>query len=791
MKQLHRTYLSRSISFALAGTAIAATIVAPAMAADGSLEEVVVTAQKRAANLQDVAVSIQALSTQDLENLQIKGFEDYILFMPTVSFTSNGPGYGQVYMRGISSGGDGNHSGSMPSVGVYLDEQPVTTINQILDVHVYDIERIETLSGPQGTLYGQGSQAGTIRIISNKPVIGEFQGGYDLFADSVSHGDNGYGLEGFVNIPINDNMAVRLVAWHQNEAGWIDNVEGELNYAASGIVRSNADIVEADHNTVEKSGFRSLLKIDLNDNWTVTPGLQYQTSDIEGSWRENPDFTGGDYQITSFFPEWQDENWYQATVTVEGDIGDLNLVYAGAYLDRDVESQYDYSGYADYLEYVYGGYGYYCLYYDATGECADGSQYVDGDENFNRNSHELRLQSSSDGSFRWVAGLFYQKQEHLFDLQWTVPDLNPAQSVVENGVTVWQTHQQRIDKDKALYGETYIDFAENFTLTLGARYFEYDNSLYGFNGNIGHCTGYYDANGDFVADRVNGTPQFPCFDTGILDDVSEGDDWAGKASVEWRVTDDKMVYFTWSEGFRAGGVNRARVEGIPKYQPDFVENYEIGWKTEWAGGALRFNGAAYIVDWNDFQYGFLDFTISNLTIIQNVGSAQTKGLEFDIDWAATDNLLLSLAGSYNDAQLEQDFWRSDDDRIEGLPPDAPQGTPMPFVPELQYTFVGRYTFDLANMPMFAQAAWSYRDGSWNDLEVTNTRRARMGSYGVLNLSTGLERDNWSLTFYANNVTDEHGQIAIGDPGYFSPSGLDYDSNYIRPRSYGIRWAQRF
>jgi len=791
MKQFHRNYLSRSISFALAGTAIAATIVTPAMAADSALEEVTVTAQKRAANLQDVAVSIQALSSQDLENLQIKGFSDYILFMPTVSFTSNGPGYGQVYMRGISSGGDGNHSASMPSVGVYLDEQPVTTIGQILDVHVYDIDRIETLSGPQGTLYGQGSQAGTIRIITKKPVIGEFQGGYDLFADTVAHGDSGYGLEGFVNIPINDTMAVRLVAWHKDEAGWIDNVEGTINYAASGFVNNNADLVKKDANTVQTSGFRSLLKIDVGENWTVTPGLQYQTSDIEGNWRENPEYTGGDYQIASFFEEWQDENWYQATMTVEGDIGNLNLVYAGAYLDRDVESQYDYSGYAEYLEYVYAGYGYYCLYYNANGDCSDPSQYVDGDENFNRNSHEIRLQSSPDGSFRWVAGLFYQRQEHLFDLQWVVPDLNPAQSVVENGVTVWQTHQQRVDKDAAIFGETYIDFAENFTLTLGARYFEYDNSLFGFNGSIGRCTGYYDENGNFVPDRVNGTPQFPCFNTGVLDDVSEGDDWAGKVSVEWRVTDDKMVYATWSEGFRAGGVNRAVVPGIPKYKPDFVENYEIGWKTEWAGGAVRFNGAAYIVDWNDFQYGFLDFTVSNLTIIQNVGNAQTKGIEFDIDWAATDNLLLSLAGSYNDAQLEEDFWRSDDDRIAGLPPDAPEGTPMPFVPELQYTFVGRYNFDLASMPMFAQAAWSYRDGSWNDLEETNSRRARMGSYGVLNLSTGLEKDNWTLTLYANNITDEHGLITIGDPGYFSPSGLDYDRNYIRPRSYGIRWSQSF
>jgi outer membrane receptor protein involved in Fe transport len=789
MKQLHRKPLFNAVSLAVTGSVIAASVVLPAQAAEGTLEEVVVTAQKRAESLQDTALSIQVLGNEQLENLGVKGFEDYILFLPTVSYTSNGPGYGQIYMRGISSGGDGNHSASMPSVGYYLDEQPVTTINQILDVHIYDIERIETLSGPQGTLYGQGSQSGTIRIITNKPKIGVNEGGYDLYAETISHGDSGYGLDGFINIPINDRMAARLVGWYKDQGGWIDNVPGELYYPASGITRSNADVVEKDFNTSKVYGLRGQLKIDLNDNWTLTPGLNYQKAEATGSWMHNPDHVG-DYQVKRFFSEWQDEDWYQATATLEGKIGDLDLVYAGAYLDRNVDSQYDYSGYSEYLEDLYAYYGYYCLYYDPLGDCADPSQYVDGDENFTRTSHELRLSGNPDGRLRWIAGLFYQRQEHLFDLQWVVPDMDPANSVVQNGVTTWQTHQQRIDRDEALFGELYFDFTDRFTATFGARYFEYKNSLYGFNGFLRHCTGYFDDTGDFVEDP-DGEPQFPCFNTGILDDVSEGDDWAFKLSGEYKLTDDKLIYATWSEGFRAGGVNRARVSGIPKYQPDFVENYEIGWKTEWADGSVRFNGAVYLVDWEDFQYGFLDFTISNLTIIQNVGNAETKGVEWDLNWAATEDLLLTFAGSYNNAELKEDFWRSDQDRIDGLPPDAPKGTPMPYVPELQLTAVARYNFDIGSMPMFAQAAWSYRDGSWNDLEETNSRRAYMDSYNVLNLSAGIERDNWSLTFFANNITDEAGQIDITDPGYFSPSGQDYNQIWIKPRNYGIRFAQKF
>jgi outer membrane receptor protein involved in Fe transport len=785
MKQLHRKPLVKAVSLAISGSVIAASIVLPAHAQEAMLDEVVVTAQKRVADLQDTAVSVQVLGEEQLTNLQVKGFEDYILFLPTVSYTSSGPGYGQIYMRGISSGGDGNHSASMPSVGYYLDEQPVTTINQILDVHIYDVDRIETLSGPQGTLYGQGSQAGTIRIITNKPKIGEHESGYDLYADTVKHGDAGYGFDGFINIPISDSMAARVVAWYQDEGGWIDNVPGGLTYVGSGITHTNEGVAENDYNTVRVYGLRAQLKIDLNDSWTLTPGLNYQDSESTGSWASNPEHVG-ENQTLALFPEWQDEDWVQASLTLEGQIGDLDLVYAGAYLDRDVLSQYDYSGYSEYLEY-YG----YCYYYDAAGNCVDPSQYVYQDENFNRKSHELRLSSDPDGRLRWVTGLFYQRQEHFFDLRYTVPEMNPADSVVENDVVTWQTHQQRIDRDTALFGELYFDFADNWTATLGARYFEYENSLYGFNGFIGHCTGYYDENGDFVEDRENGTPQYPCFNTGILDDVSEGDDWAFKGSLEWRLAEDKLLYATWSEGFRAGGVNRARVEGIPKYQPDFVTNYEIGWKTEWADGSVRFNGAAYVVDWDDFQYGFLNFTISNLTIIRNAGNARTKGFEFDLNWAATEQLLLSFAGSYNDSKTQSDFWIDEEDVGTGVPPDSPTGTPMPYVPEFQYTLMGRYNFDLSSLPMFAQAAWSWRDGSWNDLEVTNTRRGYMDSYGVLNLSTGIEKDNWTLTLYASNVFDEGGQVDIDDPGYPSPSGIDYTQGWIRPMTIGIRWSQMF
>lgn len=787
-----RKPLFNAISMAITASVMSATAAAPVMAdqvddENFALEEVIVTAAKRTQSLQDIPVSVQVLGNQQLQDLQVKGFEDYMLFMPTVSYTSAGPGFGQVYMRGISSGGDGVHSGSMPSVGVYLDEQPVTTINQILDVHIYDVARIETLSGPQGSLFGQGSQAGTIRIITNKPVIGKQESGYDVSLNTVKSGDLGYGFDGFINIPINDRSAIRLVGWHKKIGGFIDNVPGQLEYAASGIIKTNEGVTGKNLNDAETTGMRALLKIDLNDSWTVTPGIMYQKSRVNGYWGHNTT-AANDLETLRFYDEYADEDWYQASLTIDGKLGDMDVVYAGAYLDRNLDSQYDYSGYAEYLEDLYGYYGYYCLYYDALGGCADGSQFVDGDENFNRMSHELRISSNQDQRFRWIAGLFYQRQEHLFDLQWVVPDLNPADTVVPNAATTWQTHQQRIDRDKAVFGEVYYDITENLTAIGGIRYFDYENSLFGFNGFLRHCTGFTDSNGNFTEDP-DGTPQFPCFNTGILDDVSKGDDFAYKGSLEYRIDDKKMIYVTYSEGFRAGGVNRARVEGIPKYEPDFVINYEFGWKTSWMDNRVRFNGSVYMVDWQDFQFGFLDFTVSNLTIIQNVGHARTKGVEWDLNVAAMENLTLTFAGSYNDASLQEPFWRNDDDRIAGEAPTAPKGTAMPYVPKLQLTAIARMSFNMGELPGFGQLALSHTGSAWNNLEVDN--RHQMDAYTVMNLSTGIEKEDWTLTVYANNITDKRGRTDILDPGYFSPSGMEYNESIIRPRSFGVRWAKRF
>jgi len=770
-----RTPISVSVAAALA-----TTLMAPS-ALSQTLEEVIVTAQKRESNLQDTSLSVQVLGEDALRDLNVTGFDDFVQFLPTVTFTTTRPGVSQVYMRGINSGGDGNHSGSMPSVGIYVDEQPITTINEVLDLHMYDIARVETLAGPQGTLFGSSSQAGTVRIITNKPS-NEFEASYDLSVNSVEEGDTGYTGEGMVNIPMGDSIALRLVGWYDDAPGYIDNVPGEITFDGSGQTVNNNHLVKDDFNDTETMGARALLRIDLNEDWAITPGLTYQEMDSNGAFDHDPD-DYDDLETTKFYDTFYDEEWYQATLTVEGRIGNLDLVYAGAYLDRDRDAQYDYSWYAEYLDNVVYAPdpSYQSYHYDAAGNPVESSQYVDMVENWNRESHEIRIQSQ-EGRLRWIAGFFYQDQEHDYDHRWTAPAVDPGVSVVPNGpAVVWQTNQTRNDEELAVFGEISYDITDNLTILGGARWYDYENSLYGFNGWQGSCIGFYDDNGNFVKDG-DGTLQAPCYNTGILDDTTSNDDVIGKVNISYDLDEDKMLYFTWSEGYRPGGVNRA-LEGA-SYEEDFVTNWELGWKTVWQDGRMRFNGALYFMDWEDFQFNSLDLGSGQpLTVINNAGQAEVYGVEWDLDYAVTQAFTFSFSGSYLDAET------TDPISIEGGI--IPKGTELPYTPELQLSAIFRYDTQLGEYGAYAQGAWSYTDETTNDLIPEDA--GTIDSYDIVNLAFGIARNNWHVDLFIDNATDERADLdsIINYPGY---DGNIVSADYKvvnQPRTIGLRFGQRF
>ena len=245
----------------LSSTALATTATHAQQAADEKLlEEIVVTATRRAERLQDVPISIQAFNTEALKKQGVTDFQDVARLLPSVSYDTSAPGATTIYIRGVSSGGDGNHSASLPSVGVYLDEQPITTILGPVDVNFYDIERVEALAGPQGTLFGASSQSGTIRIITNKPKLDKVEGGYDLELNKIDGGGVGGSVQGYYNQPINDRTAIRLVGWYKRDGGYIDNVETTRVFPSSTqaaidngqtnvpIQQNNAEFAEDDYN---------------------------------------------------------------------------------------------------------------------------------------------------------------------------------------------------------------------------------------------------------------------------------------------------------------------------------------------------------------------------------------------------------------------------------------------------------------------------------------------------------------------------------------------------------------
>lgn len=771
----------------------------------GVLEQVIVTAQKRQENLQEVPLSITALGTAKLEELHVSDFEDYAKFLPSLSYTSFGPGFSRVFFRGVSSGDNGNHSGSLPSVGIYLDEQPITTIQGALDVHIYDIERVEALAGPQGTLYGASSQAGTIRIITNKPDPSAFAAGYDI-EGNVLDGDTGYVVEGFANVPINDRAAIRLVGYGKRDAGYISNVARDRLYETAGITVNNSDRAEEDYNSVDTYGARVALRVDLNDSWTISPTVMHQRQEANGAFAFDPSI--GDLKVARYRPERADDRWTQAALTVEGRIANLDVVYAGSYLKRDVDVEQDYSDYSLFYDMAY----YYVLYNDA-GDVIDPTQYIQGKDRYKRHSHELRFSTPDERRVRFVGGLFFQRQQHLIEQNYKVDELTAEYEVSGWPDTIWLTEQTRVDRDYAVFGELSFDITDRLTLTGGARWFKAKNSLEGFfgfgdgfstSGTNGEalCS---DIAGDPVGDRSSFVPYravgtAPCKN---LDKEVDEDGVTPKVNVTYRFDDARMVYATYSEGFRPGGVNRRGT--FPPYKADYLKNYEVGWKTAWADGRVRLNGALFLLDWDDFQFSFTGD--NGLTNITNAGGARIKGVEADIDWAVTDRLLVSGGVSYLDAQLRGDFCELLDSSGRQLPLDscfapdphggpdirrgARDGTTLPVVPDYKANLTGRYRFQLGSLDAFAQASLVYQSETRSALvPFDEAILGKNDAYSIADFSIGAGNGSWSAELFIKNAFDERADITR-----FSQCREEMCTKpYIvtnRPRTIGVKFGQRF
>ncbi|MFP5328702.1 MAG: TonB-dependent receptor [Alphaproteobacteria bacterium] len=802
--------------------------------------EIVVTAQKREENLQDVALSIIALGTRRLDQLNIADFEDFAQQLPSVSFNQSQSGGLVIYMRGVATGGDGNHSGSLPSVGTYLDEQPVTTIGGALDVHIYDIARIESLAGPQGTLYGASSQAGTIRIITNKPDVTAFYGRVDGELNKVTHGGMGGSVEGMINVPISDRAAFRAVAFYQRDAGFIDNVPGTHTYCGDpifdpdtgdiiGCVRNgftidNAPFVDDNINTRDVYGGRAALKIDLNDNWTVTPSVMHQYSSLDGFYAYDP--TLGDLNVQRYREEYIKDEFTQAALTIEGKVFDFDLTYAGAYLDRPTEGVADYADYTEAYDNYYesvGGLANYFYFWDAAGNNIDPTQWIYGTEHFKKMSHELRIATPQEWRWRALLGAFYQQSKNHIYQDYRVDGLAPDLSVNGWPGTVWLTLQERKDKDWALFGETEFDITPQVTLIAGGRLFRYKNTLFGFAGfgknpnfdedtwlvppnAVGGSSGYRrcltvngqqlinDEDSPLASGGVEGTP---CTNVGnVVDGVavpreSKGSGFTHRLSGRWKPNEDLMFYATWSRGFRPGGINRQ--PNAPAYDPDYLTNFELGWKTSF--GPLTWNGAIYHQIWKKFQFSFLGE--NSLTVIQNGRDARINGIETDLSYVS-GGLSLSAAAAYTDAKTKGNICKSilDNENCTDSWIVVPSGTRLPITPKFKFAANARYTWPIWAGKAHVQGTITHRSSASADLRQDidgaglnpNDFLGRIRSSTLVDAFLGYSWDKYTAEIFASNLFDERNDLVR-----FVACSICTQTKITpgRPRTIGIRLGARF
>jgi iron complex outermembrane receptor protein len=799
-----------------------------------ALGEVFVTAQKRSENLQDVPISLESISNESIEQLNIQNFKTYTQYLPTVSTQQSmqtGGGYNLVYMRGVATGGDGQAITSQPSVGTYLDEQPITTIRGNLDVHLYDIARVEALAGPQGTLYGASAQAGTIRIITNKPDPDAFASGYSVEGNYVDGDEFGYVAEGSVNIPMAETAAVRLVGWAKHEPGWIDNVEatrlypGNLADPADDVEVNNAEFVEDNYNTIDTIGARAALRIDLGDNWTLTPAVMYQKSENEGSWGDDfNDFipeAAGRNKVAHFRDEFYNDEWYQAGLTIEGSINNFDVVYSGNYLNREDEGSTDYSDYSYFydLNWSTGPYAgtFANLFVDNDGNYLNRAHSYTADDYYTKVSHEVRLSTPVEKRVRGLLGFFYQKQYHDFHEEFgniegladfmSMNFLEP-ESQRFPGV-VYLNSMDRTDIEEAVFGQIQFDITDTLELSLGARYFDVENKVHGFFGfglgfNPGRVPGSspddiqptepgeppdgdgvflpggagWSRNGEWRCPSQEDRKDAPCVNANRS--VTESDNVL-RVNLSWKAADTALLYATWSEGFRPGGINRN--PAVPDYVPDFLTNYELGWKTRWAEDRLQFNGAVFLEEWDHIQVAFQG--LNGITQVENGPEAEITGTEMQLEWLPTDNLRLALAGAYYDTELTSDYAPLGELK-------APEGTQLPITAEFKGNMIARYMFPLGGFDAHVQGSLAYEGSRSSDLDIDDAAEfGNLPSNTFLDLTFGIENDKYAIELFLANVTDEDAPLffdAECAPGVCGPQKYGV---IPRPRTWGIRFTQDF
>jgi outer membrane receptor protein involved in Fe transport len=867
---------------------------------EGFLDEIIVTSTKREMNVQDIPATIQAITSETLKQMGAKSMEDYARFIPSVNVVNFTNGSATIVFRGAITG-----SGfiAQSTSSLYLDEMSVTNTGSQPQIRTIDIERVEALSGPQGTLYGSDAQAGTMRVVTNKPVMNEFEAIVDLELRNNSPGEESYRSSLVLNIPlVEDKLAARLVGFSDRDGGFVDNVFGHTPdtivnpdfapafgqqvWPSEWGTLDNAGVVEEDWNESEVYGGRLQLRWDISDNFSATLSTMHQVTDT-GAYNDY-DPNVGDLQTIRFHDEWRYDEFNIHSLVLEADLGFAQLVSATGYYERDIESLWDITVYAHYFAAQYcqdtyytldlalyeadpagmGGnviymnpaiYGHYWTNPD-SGRLVFFPRYCQGqtlDADFfsafyepasqRKFTQEIRLSSEGE-RFDWILGFYYEESadrfedpfaepttggrgevntfdgsvsqryfEHYWSLYYGTPTTFPGRQMA------WYSQNHTDWEQKAVFGELKWHINEEFTLTLGGRYFEREsNQFYLVNHPGGLPLGpgqapvgepdYEDPINRPIRLANNGLP------AGRFSDETE---FIPKISLSWAFNDDQMVYGLFTRGKRPGGINRVRGEPFfpGTYEPDTMDNLEFGYKSTFGNGRGRLNVTAYQMEWSEYQLeitdpsgdtgcedlGLPDASIPGVCgqpwqqVVTNAGDAHINGVMVELDYAPSDQLTLGMNAEFMEAETDTEA-----DLTGNGESDLVAGLQLPNVPDYTASVWGQYNWPVdlfgAGNSAYVRAQWSFTGDSFNilqDTEFANPRTLNEG-YDIGDLRFGIQGDSWDVSLFVNNVTDERATYTV-NTGQFEHAFANLAEgrgeiarNYTnRPREYGIRYSMRW
>jgi outer membrane receptor protein involved in Fe transport len=679
---------------------------APAVPAQPSAEagDIIVTAQRRDETIQSVPMTLQALSGKALGQLNITTFNDLIKYTPNVTQGSSGPAQGIIFMRGLS-GGVGATQGSagistFPNVALYLDDQSMQFPGRNADVYAADLERVEVLEGPQGTLFGGGAEAGAIRYITNKPIINQLSGHFEGSFGGTAGGAANGSFSATINLPVlRDRLALRATIYDSHEGGYIDNVASSFtrlatdagsqavglipsatNQSNGGVYNNNA-LARKNYNPVDYTGGRVEALWDIAPDWNLLVAESYQHLDAQGTFSTYA--TGSDFQplgklqTTTFTPNYNTDTYWNTAWTLNGKVGDWKLVYTGSYMTRHVEQQQDYSNYSR----TGGG-----TYYECTGSatgfgsgatyCYSPITYWHDNIHNAHHSEELRISSPENKRLRVLGGAFYENYK-IKDVQrydyGTIPTCNTALVAAGSGCvgllqtlpgapanepglqpagTTFGDDIQRGYRQVAFFGSADFDILPNLTLSGGTRYYNYKE---------------YEVGAQFGTSPAACYNQLICalpgYSSNLGDNKVTYHGFKSRGVITWKPRQGTLVYGLFSQGFRPGGFNRGTSNVLPDqngtaqfirpngYKPDTLTNWEIGLKTDLLDRKVTLNLSAYYMVWENMQLQFFNPDgFGPLAFITNGANFHVKGLEAQLAVRPFAGLSIQSGATYNDSK---------------------------------------------------------------------------------------------------------------------------------------------